>query len=103
MKKLSLLFLTALTLSAHAADHVVLVVWDGLRPDSVNTSDTPTLVRLASEGVVFANHHSVYITSTEVNGVALATGVYPTRSGVLANREYRPGINPMKSVATESV
>ena len=102
-KHLSLLFLTALTLSAHAVDHVVLVVWDGLRPDSVNTTHTPTLARLASEGTVFANHHSVYITATVVNGVALATGVYPSRSGVLANREYRPNINPLKSMGTESV
>jgi len=103
MKKLSLLFLSALTLSVHAADHVVLVVWDGLRPDSVNTTDTPTLARLAGEGVVFANHHSVYVTSTEVNGVTLATGAYPSRNGVLANREYRPAINPLKSVAIESI
>lgn len=103
MKKLSFLFLTVLTLSVQAADHVVLVVWDGLRPDSVNATDTPTLARLAGEGVVFANHHSVYITSTEVNGVTLATGAYPSRNGVLANREYRPDINPLKSVAIASV
>ena len=102
MKKLSLLLLTILALRAHAAEHVVLVVWDGLRPDSVNGTNTPTLAKLAREGVFFANHHAVYVSSTEVNGVTLATGAYPARTGILANREYRTAIDPLKSVAIES-
>ena len=35
------------------AAHVVVIVWDGLRPDSVREEDTPTLARLAREGVFF--------------------------------------------------
>src|SRR5437868_5573979 len=58
-------------------EHVVVVIWDGLRPDSVNGQDTPTLSKLAKEGTTFANHHCVFISSTEVNGTALATGGYP--------------------------
>src|SRR6267378_5581188 len=74
-------------------EHVVVVVWDGMRPDFVNETNTPTLYQLAREGVFFQNHHAVYLCSTEVNGTAIATGCYPNRSGILANREYRPTIN----------
>ena len=80
------------------AEHVVVVVWDGLRPDSVNESNTPTLYQLARNGVFFQNHHAVYLSATEVNGVAMATGAYPNRSGIFANREYRPAIDPLKRI-----
>src|SRR5881392_2592067 len=73
--------------------HVVVVVWDGMRPDFVSERNSPTLCKLAREGVTFRHHHSVYPTATEVNGAALATGVYPNRNGLLANREYRPRID----------
>jgi arylsulfatase A-like enzyme len=88
--------------AAGKAEHIVVVVWDGLRPDSVNEHDTPTLYKFARNGVFFQNHHSVYLSSTEVNGVAMATGAYPGRSGILANREYRPAIDPLKRTEIES-
>jgi arylsulfatase A-like enzyme len=94
--------LQAASAVSNKVEHIVLMVWDGLRPDSVNESNTPTLYQLARNGVFFQNHHSVYPSSTEVNGTAMATGVYPGRSGILANREYRPAINPLESVETES-
>ena len=74
--------------------HVVVIVWDGMRPDSINERETPTLWRLAREGVTFSKHHSIYPTATNVNGAAIATGVYPNRNSLLANREYRPRIDP---------
>ena len=83
------------------AAHVVVVVWDGLRPDSVSEEDTPTLAKLAREGVFFTRHHAVYPSSTEVNGTAMATGCYPGTSGLIGNREYRPEINALKPVETE--
>ena len=83
------------------AEHVVLVVWDGMRPDFVTPETAPTLHALARSGTFFANNHSVYITSTEVNGAAIATGCYPARNGILANREYRPEVNLLKPFATE--
>lgn len=82
---------------------VVMVVWDGLRPDSVSQRDTPTLFRMAQQGVTFARHHPVYPSSTEVNGTALSTGVYPAHSGIIGNNEYRPAINALKPVSTESL
>jgi arylsulfatase A-like enzyme len=79
----------------HEERHVVVVVWDGMRPDFVNERNTPALWKLAQEGVTFAHHHSVYITATNVNGAALATGVYPNRNTLLANREFRPAVDPL--------
>ena len=84
-------------------EHVVVVVWDGMRPDFVKPEYTPVLCQLASNGVFFAAHHPVYVSSTEVNGAALATGDYPNHSGIIANREYRPEINWLEPCATESV
>jgi arylsulfatase A-like enzyme len=107
--RLLLVILTALLLvvapvfAAGKAEHIVVVVWDGMRPDFVNETNTPTLYQLAREGVFFQNHHAVYISSTEVNGTAMATGCYPNRSGILANREYRPAIDPLKPIDTEAI
>ena len=83
--------------------HVVLVVWDGMRPDFINGTNTPTLYDLAHRGVFFAHNHAVYVTSTEVNGTALATGAYPEHSGVIANREFRPKIDPLDPFGTEEL
>ena len=81
-------------MAAGKARHVVVIVWDGMRPDFVTESNTPTLWQLAREGVTFQNHHPVYLSSTEVNGTALATGAYPSHDGIVANKEYRPGAVP---------
>jgi predicted AlkP superfamily pyrophosphatase or phosphodiesterase len=89
--------------AAGKADHVLLVVWDGMRPDFVSPQFTPTLYSLAKDGVFFRNHHPVYVSSTEVNGTALATGVFPNRSGVMANNEYRPEIGWLGPNATEGL
>jgi arylsulfatase A-like enzyme len=82
--------------AAGKAEHVVVVVWDGMRPDFISAEHTPTLWRLAHEGVMFQNHHSVYVSATDVNGTAIATGAYPEHSGVIANVDFRPELNPLK-------
>jgi arylsulfatase A-like enzyme len=85
------------------AEHVVLMIWDGLRPDFITPQYAPTLAALASEGVFFKNHHAAYISSTEVNGTALATGTYPQTSGIYANSDYRPALSWMGTIATEGL
>jgi arylsulfatase A-like enzyme len=86
-----------------AQKHVVVVVWDGMRPDFVTEINTPTLWKLAKQGVVFRHHHCVYPSATNVNGTAIVTGVYPEKSGILANQEYRPEINRKKIIAIETL
>ena len=85
------------------AEHVVVLVWDGMRPDFITPQYTPTLYSLARQGVYFNKHHPVFPSTTEVNGTALATGVYPNRNGILANSEYRPEISFLGGIATEGI
>ncbi|MGD0650960.1 MAG: alkaline phosphatase family protein [Verrucomicrobiia bacterium] len=89
--------------AAGKAEHVVVVVMDGLRPDFVTEKYMPTLHKLAGEGVLFKNHHAVYVSSTEANGAALATGCYPSRDTILANREHRPALDPLKRIEIVSL
>jgi len=86
---------------APKAEHVILIIWDGMRPDFINPENTPNLEALRQRGTFFANNHSFWPTTTEVNGTVLATGAFPARSHVVANKEYRPDINPRGPVATE--
>ena len=85
------------------AEHVVVVVWDGMRPDFITPQYCPNLYALATNGVFFKNNHCAYVSSTEVNGTALATGVHPGRSRVIANTDYRPEISVTGSFATEGL
>jgi arylsulfatase A-like enzyme len=91
------------TVHAGQASNVVVIVWDGMRPDFVRPDTCPVLYKLASEGTFFKNHHPVYISTTEVNGTALATGCYPEISTIVANTELRPHIHPRKALATEAL
>jgi arylsulfatase A-like enzyme len=89
--------------AAGKASHVVLIVWDGMRPDFVSPSNTPTLFGQARNGVTFAHHHPVYVSSTEVNGTALATGMYPGQSTITANDEFRPEIDPLGPIEMQDI
>jgi len=81
--------------------HVVVVVWDGMRPDFISEKNTPALWKLSREGVTFRNHHSVYPSATMVNGTALVTGIYPGKNGIIANHVYRPDIDPRRTIDVE--
>ncbi len=71
---------------------VIIFVWDGLRPDSVTTQNTPNLAKLRDQtGVNFTDNHSVFPTFTMMNGAAFATGSYPGTHGFYGNTEFQPG------------
>lgn len=84
-----------------APKHVVIVVWDGMRPDFARSDVAPNLAALAERGVRFMNHHSVYVTSTEVNGTALATGTVPAVNGIVTNVMYFPEVFAGRPVDTQ--
>ncbi|HEX4707067.1 MAG TPA: alkaline phosphatase family protein [Candidatus Udaeobacter sp.] len=81
--------------------HVVVVVWDGMRPDFMSEENTPTLWKFAREGVTFRNHHALYPSATNVNGTGLVTGAYPGRNGIIANHVYRPEIDVRRTIDVE--
>jgi len=80
---------------------VVVIVWDGMRPDFVTEQNTRTLWKFAREGVTFRNHHAVYPSATNVNGTAMVSGVYPGKSGIIANYVYRPDMDLHHAVGIE--
>lgn len=92
------LALAALLSVAQAPDEprrlFAIFVVDGLRPDSINAADTPTIERLRREGVDYVNSHSVFPTSTRINAASLITGAYPSRHGIVGNSMFVPGVNP---------
>jgi arylsulfatase A-like enzyme len=73
------------------ARNVVIVVWDGLRPDAVDAEDTPNLFRLREIGTEFADHHSTYPTFTMMNSASFATGGFPGTAGFYGNVVWQPG------------
>ncbi len=79
---------------------VLIMIWDGLRPDMVSEQTTPTLVDLARRGVWFENSHSCFPTDTRVNAACLATGARPGVHGVVGNELYVPQIKPRGTVST---
>ena len=68
----------------------IIMVWDGLRPDSINPTDTPNLFALRQQGVQFADNHSTYPTFTMMNGSSFATGSFPKTSGFYGNTFWAP-------------
>jgi arylsulfatase A-like enzyme len=92
------LFAAALLLTIQQADartkttpqphNVLIFVADGLRANSVNAKDAPTMWKLASAGVRFTNPHSLYPTITTVNASAIATGHYIGDTGDFGNQLY---------------
>ena len=79
---------------------VVVLIWDGLRPDFVRPDLTPNLCRLGDRGVVFSNHHAVFPSETRVNASSVATGCYPGTHGIVGNSLYIPEISEHDTLNT---
>ena len=75
---------------SHSKVRVIMMVWDGLRPDSITQQDTPNLFELRRVGVNFADNHSTYPTFTMMNAASLATGASPRKSGFYGNTLWTP-------------
>src|SRR5450631_1767025 len=83
-----------------AETRVIIFVWDGLRPDSVSADDTPNLIRLRDEGVLFDEQHATYPTLTMMNAAAFATGSYPAENGFYGNDVWVAGPSDAGSAGT---
>src|SRR5258707_14394136 len=79
----------------------MVLVLDGLRPDSITPEETPNLWRLRQEGVNFINGHSVFPTVTRANATAIGTGTYPDRNGMFGNQIYVRAVDPHRSVRND--
>jgi arylsulfatase A-like enzyme len=68
--------------------NIVIFVADGLRYGSVTPENMPNMFKLKSQGVDFANSHSLFPTVTTVNASAIATGHYIGDTGDFGNEIY---------------
>ncbi|MGI4879526.1 MAG: alkaline phosphatase family protein [Janthinobacterium lividum] len=68
----------------------IIMVWDGMRPDDINPTDTPNLYALQQGGTNFNDNHSTYPTFTMMNSSSFATGSFPKTSGFYGNTFYTP-------------
>jgi predicted AlkP superfamily pyrophosphatase or phosphodiesterase len=96
MKTTILFFLGSLCVLAAARERpalVIVLVIDGLRPDSVTPSVMPNLDRLKTAGVWHTRSHSLFPTVTRVNTTSISTGMLPSRHGIASNSVYLPAIS----------
>ncbi|KEY60909.1 alkaline phosphatase family protein [Serratia sp. DD3] len=71
---------------------VLIIGFDGLRPDAVTPERMPNLYRLMQEWTVCRGHRAVFPTETYVNHPSIYTGANPSRHGIIANMYYnQPG------------
>jgi arylsulfatase A-like enzyme len=71
-------------------ERIVIVLFDGLRPDLVTEDAMPNLWRLRRRGTWFAEARSVFPSLTRVALGSIATGAMPARHGVIGNSFYHP-------------
>lgn len=76
--------------SAATRPYVVLVSFDGFRPDYLERFDTPAFDRLATRGLRAAGLISVFPSLTFPGHYSIATGLHPEAHGIVANRFYDP-------------
>jgi len=69
--------------------HVVIVSFDGLRPDAIDAAKTPTLDRLRREGAVALNARTITPSITLPSHASMLSGVSPAKHKVNWN-SYQP-------------
>jgi phosphonoacetate hydrolase len=85
---------------AHETLRAVVVIWDGLRPDLVSPERTPTLARLAGQGVTFSRMHATFPSETRVNTASFSCGSWPTAHGIVANEMFHPAVDSAHPFST---
>ena len=80
-------------MTARRPSRLLIMVWDGMRPDLISPELTPNLAALGVMGVVFDAHHAVLPTVTRVNAATLATGAPSATHGLPANTFYAPAVD----------
>ena len=66
-------------------NRAVIVICDSLRADLITPRDAPFLSELGQRSANFANHRSVFPSTTRTSAASIATGCLPARHGLLGN------------------
>ena len=72
-------------------DRVVLVVFDGLRPDMI-AGRMPALAAFGAEAITFSRARSVFPSLTRVATTAIGSGHWPAYHGIVGNTFHAPDI-----------
>ena len=85
---------------ASSQTRVLIVLFDGLRPDLVGAATTPNLHRLQGQGVTLGRQRTVYPSETRIALTSLVTGVPPGRHGIVGNSYLDRTFTPARYVDT---
>ncbi|MER8670833.1 alkaline phosphatase family protein [Mesorhizobium sp. M0644] len=79
---------------------ILIVSFDGLRPDLIDQAQTPNLMRLKKIGTTLAAQRTVYPSETRVAFPSLVTGATSNRHGMVGNKYVDRGTSPLRYVDT---
>src|SRR5262245_43645950 len=85
---------------ASSQTRIVVVLFDGLRPDLIGPAATPNLHRLQKQGVTLGRQRTVYPSETRIALASLVTGVPPGRHGIVGNSYLDRAFTPARYVDT---
>ncbi|MEM8664435.1 MAG: alkaline phosphatase family protein, partial [Pseudomonadota bacterium] len=85
------------------AKKVVVVVFDGLRPDMVTAQNMPTLADFAHTGLWFKRSRTVFPSVTRVATTSFATGAPPAVHGIVGNMFHQPDAAPKTLIDTSNL
>jgi hypothetical protein len=83
------LMAAAPTPAPRLADHVIVVMLDGCRPDILRRANAPVLHGLAAAGTTYIRARTIYPSQTRVAFVSLPTGAYPGSHGIVGGNDVR--------------
>ncbi|MBI4430050.1 MAG: alkaline phosphatase family protein [Ignavibacteriales bacterium] len=107
-KTILLLVVAALCALAQPPDFkptVILISFDGFRPDYIDRTSSPSFRRMAAEGVRAKALISCFPSKTFPNHYSIVTGLYPAKHGIVSNTffdaELNATYNAFRDVAKE--
>ena len=89
---ISVLFITPLFPNSND-QYVLLISFDGFRPDYVDWYNTPNLDKIKSNGVMAKKLKPVFPTKTFPNHYSMATGMYVENHGLIGNQFFDKKLN----------
>jgi predicted AlkP superfamily pyrophosphatase or phosphodiesterase len=82
--------------------HLILISFDGFRPDYLERFDLPNFKRLGQRGVRAEAMIPVFPSLTFPNHYSLVTGLYPEHHGIIENTFHDPDRNQTYSIRDQS-
>src|SRR5262245_25921938 len=87
-------------MTAISRKRVLVVLFDGLRPDLVGPTTTPNLHRLQKQGVTLGRQRTVFPSETRIALTSLVTGTPPGRHGIVGNAYLDRAFMPARYIDT---